>query len=50
MEQGKYAFLSGYIGGGIEDYGRWYKSRDKLEGLNPYGGYISNKKWEHIEV
>ena len=30
--------------------GRWYRSKEKLGGDNPYVGYLSNKKWHLNEV
>ena len=30
--------------------GRWWRSKEKLRGGNPYGGYLSNKKWHLNEV
>ena len=28
----------------------WYRSKEQLSGSNPYGGYLSNKKWHLNEV
>ena len=40
--------------GGLTPYylaiGRWYRSKDKLAGVNPFGGYLTNKKWHMNEV
>ena len=32
------------------DMGRWYRSKEKLAGDNPYAGYLTNKKWHLNEV
>ena len=38
-----------YMGGELDSYdlamGRWYRSKEKLSGNYPYGGYLTNKKW-----
>ena len=30
--------------------GRWYRSKEKVSGIFPYGGYLTNKKWHLNEV
>ena len=30
--------------------GRWYRSKEKVAGMNPFGGYLSSKKWHLNEV
>ena len=30
--------------------GGWYRSKEIVKGQNPYGGYLSNKKWYLNEV
>ena len=30
--------------------GRWYRSKEKLAGKNPFAGYLTNKKWNLNEV
>ena len=30
--------------------GRWYRSKDKVAGMNPYSGYLSSKKWHLNEA
>ena len=30
--------------------GRWYRSKEKVAGHHPYGGYLTNKKWNLNEV
>ena len=30
--------------------GRWYRSKEKVSGKYPYGGYLTNKKWYLNEV
>ena len=32
------------------EMGRWWRSTEKISGLNPYVGYITNKKWYLNEV
>ena len=28
----------------------WHRSKERVAGLNPYGGYLANKKWYLNEV
>ena len=28
----------------------WYRSKEKVAGINPYTGYLTNKKWHMNEV
>ena len=30
--------------------GRWHRSKERVSGHNPYGGYLTNKKWHLNEV
>ena len=30
--------------------GRWYRSKEMVSGMNPIGGYLTNKKWHLNEV
>ena len=30
--------------------GRWHRSKEKVAGFYPYGGYLTNKKWHLNEV
>ena len=30
--------------------GKWHKSKEAVTGTNPYGGFLSNKKWHLNEV
>ena len=32
------------------DMGRWHRSKEKVSGINPYAGYLTNKKWHLNEV
>ena len=32
------------------DMGKWWRSKEKLQGDIPYAGYLSNKKWYLNEV
>ena len=42
------------MGGGLWSselaMGRWHRSKEKLASKNPYGGYLTNKKWHMNEV
>ena len=42
------------MAGSLDPYelvmGRWHRSKEKLAGDNPYGGYLTNKKWTLNEV
>ena len=43
-----------YMGGELDSYdlamGRWYRSKEKVAGNYPYGGYLTKKKWHLNEV
>ena len=30
--------------------GKWHRSKETVSGTNPYGGFLSNKKWHLNEV
>ena len=47
---GTHAQLAGGLTLTELDLGRWYRSREKVAGMNPYGGYLTNKKWNLNEV
>ena len=32
------------------DMGRWHRSKEKVSGINPFAGYLTNKKWHLNEV
>ena len=50
MGAGTHAWMTGYLGGYTLDMGKWYRSKDKVAGRYPYGGYLTNKKWHLNEV
>ena len=31
------------------EWGKWYRSRERKTGLNPFGSYMMNKKWTKEE-
>ena len=41
---GTHALMTGYLGPYQLSLGRWYISKEKLAGKNPYSGYLTNKK------
>ena len=41
---GTHALMTGYLGPYQLSLGRWYRSKEKLAGKNPYSGYLTNKK------
>ena len=50
LGNGTHAFLGSYM---IEYYlkmAKWHRSQEKLKGIHPFAGYISNKKWHLNEV
>ena len=50
---GTHAFLGPYLGKydlAIAPADKWWRSFEKLPGMNPYAGYLTNKKWIHNEV
>ena len=44
---GTHALMTGYLTG---DRYLWYRSKEKVEGKYPYGGWLTNKKWHLNEV
>ena len=47
---GTHAQMVGSIYGLSLSMGRWYRSKEKVAGKYPYGGYLTNKKWHLNEV
>ena len=47
---GTHALLTATIGTNELSMGRWHRSEEKLAGVNPYVGYLTNKKWHLNEV
>ena len=50
MGEGAYAYMIGYLYPSDLAMGKWYRSKEKLAGDNPYAGYLTNKKWHMNEV
>ena len=50
IDKGTHAKISPLLVPQELNMGRWYRSKEILNGWNPYGGYISNKKWHLNEV
>ena len=47
---GTHARMGGYLSPAYLALGRWHRSKEKLAGNYPYGGYLTNKKWNLNEV
>ena len=47
---GTHAVMLGYLNPEEIALGRWYRSKEKLDGMNPFAGYLTNKKWHLNEV
>ena len=47
---GTHTLMRGYLTPYLLTLGRWYRSKDKLAGDNPFGVYMANKKWHLNEV
>ena len=47
---GTHAYMAGSLLPHHLAMGRWYRSKENLAGHNPYGGYLTNKKWHLNEV
>ena len=47
---GTHALVAGGLTLSELDLGRWYRSKEKLDGMNPFAGYLTNKKWHLNEV
>ena len=47
---GTHAYMASRISPGKLEFGRWYRSKEKLAGHFPYAGYLTNKKWHLNEV
>ena len=50
MGAGTHAYITGYLIPSELAMGRWHRSKEKLAGDHPYGGYLTNKKWHLNEV
>ena len=47
---GTHAIMSPFLWQEDLDLGTWYRSKEKLSGLYPYSGYLTNTKWHLNEV
>ena len=47
---GTHAYMIGDLYPYYLAMGRWHRSKEKLAGHHPYGGYLTNKKWHLNEV
>ena len=45
MGAGTHALMISYLIPSELAMGRWYRSKEKVAGMNPYGAYLSSKKW-----
>ena len=50
MSTGTHANMAAYLGQNTLSMGRWHRSKEKVAGFYPYGGYLTNKKWHLNEV
>ena len=47
---GTHAIMTGHLAPHLLAMGRWYRSKEKVAGVNPSVGYLTNKKWHLNEV
>ena len=47
---GTHAFMGASLSPSYLARARWHRSKEKVAGLYPYGGYLTNKKWHLNEV
>ena len=47
---GTHAQMGGYLVPSELEMGRWWRSKEQVEGKIPYTGYLTNKKWSLNEV
>ena len=47
---GTHTYMGGTLNWWYFSMGRWYRSKEKVDGKFPYGGYLTNKKWHLNEV
>ena len=47
---GTHAIMTPYLWQKELDMGKWYRSKERVSGDYPYGGYLTNKKWNLNEV
>ena len=45
-----HAMMTAFVSVHELDIGKWYRSKEKVAGDNPYTGYLTNKKWHLNEV
>ena len=50
MSAGTHAYVGGYLNSYYIALGRWHRSKENLAGFDPYGMYLTNKKWHLNEV
>ena len=50
MSAGTHAYVGGYLNKYYIALGRWHRSKENLAGFDPYGMYLTNKKWHLNEV
>merc|ERR1719348_560525 len=50
MAKGTHAFMNGYLGEELEGLGRWHRSKETINGFNPYGGWYGGKKWHDFDI
>ena len=50
IKEGTHARLGAFLGPIELEMGSWYRSQEKVPGLNSYAGYLTNKKWHLNEV
>ena len=48
--KGTHAQMIGYLHPYDLSLGRWWRSKERVEGKYPFGGYLSNKNWYLNEV
>ena len=50
LDAGTHARMEGYLVPYYLVMGKWYRSKEKVAGKYPYGGFLTNKKWHLNEV
>ena len=50
MGSGTHAYMAGMLSTYVRNLGRWHRSKKKLSGEHPFGGYLTNKNWHLNEV
>ena len=50
MENNTHVVWSSYLNPWYKSLGLWWRSKERVEGYQGYGGFLTRKKWKHYEA